>query len=1013
MHNPLLDKEFLKELDKIPLKEIFAEVYALNSDDEVLESIEGRITSGTINIDGASSVRRTCSLTLVADELNIHEYYWGLHTKFKLAIGVKNDIDPKYPDIIWFKQGIFVISSFTTSQALSNYTISIQGKDKMSKLNGEMGGVITSLTHDFGKVLEIAQDGSYTEEDLKLKDIITAAVHQFANEPMHNIIVNDLEDQGLELLEYRGKDPFYLLLNESTGEPFNIDFNGSDKNYTNAYTGEKISLDSIPANQYNPLFDLESTGSIDNYLRIRDDKGVIYSVAKIEYGQTAGYRMTPLVYAGDLILNAGEPVTAMLDKIIAMLGQYEYFYDIDGRFIFQKKKTYFNSSWNNIVSNMDEQYVDPSVYTSAVSYSFEDGALVSSYQNNPNLANIRNDFSVWGTKKSVTGQELPVHMRYAIDIKPELFVNYEGIHYTTLDKMEIENKINTWYGNKNPQLTIKDNLDWREIIYQMAEDYNDHHLDEDYYVKMAENNYGNYMNGKTGYEQYYIDMNAFWRELYDPEYEYSFDQVFISKTTYDENKDIYYYTKDNYVQCKEEEEFQSSRAYYTVAYDEDYKQYMKLEIGLSYLIFKENPTLYYYIDPKEPFIYQHVYITEPYHKEGKGYYTFTDNQYVSINKVDEAIYEANPKTYYQVKNREHVACTKVKPYSSSTAYHEFKNGEYVLCDPQPKEDEYKAHPGKYYYKQYTYTQCTVDSVFNKDIDYYKETTAHRTDELIYAKVTVITEEIFNKYKPQYYTRNPGQEIVNCVTLLQEAYLTGNYYTRVFNEENEEWEFVLEDSVTNNASYSNKCAYGNLYYHQTYYECCQRYLDFEPAFHYYVKVTDEYDEKHWKKDILISPESLTFWFDFLDGDHELQKYGCHSIGNRPKAVNDNQVKAIYFRETPTVIFIDSDNWQTADRSKLGYTYLNLPTSMAGLFSISSQGKSAKTVVDDFIYKHACGADSITISVLPIFHLEPNTRIFVRNDESGINGEYILVRYSLNLGSSGVMSINASKAVDRLY
>ena len=476
MRNPLLDKEFLKELDKTPLKEIFAEIYALNADDEVLESIEGRITGGTINIDGASSVRRTCSLTLVADELNIHEYYWGLHTKFKLAIGVKNDIDPKYPDIIWFKQGIFVISSFTTSQALSNYTISIQGKDKMSKLNGEMGGVITSLTHDFGKVLEIASDGSYTEEDLKLKDIITAAVHQFANEPMYNIVVNDLEDQGLELLEYRGKDPFYLLINESTGEPFNIDFNGSDKNYINAYTGEKISLDSIPANQYNPLFDLESTGNIDNYLRIKDDKENIYSVAKVEYGQTAGYRMTPLVYAGDLILNAGEPVTAMLDKIITMLGQYEYFYDIDGRFIFQKKKTYFNSSWNNIVSNVDEQYVEPSAYTSAISYSFEDGTAISSYQNNPNLANIRNDFSVWGTKKSVTGQELPVHMRYAIDIKPDLFVNYEGIHYTTLNKSEVEKMVEEWYADKNPPFYIKTknpnglSEDWWDI-FDWAEYY--------------------------------------------------------------------------------------------------------------------------------------------------------------------------------------------------------------------------------------------------------------------------------------------------------------------------------------------------------------------------------------------------------------------------------------------------------------------------------------------------------------------------------------------------------------
>ena len=152
MNNPLLDMEFLGALDRVPLKEMYAEIFALNSNEEIIESIEGHITQGNINVDGASSVRRTCSLTLVANELNIHEYYWGLHTKFKLRIGIKNNIDNRYPDIIWFDQGIYVISNFTTSQALSNYTINIQGKDKMTKLNGEFGGMVTSLTYDFGKV---------------------------------------------------------------------------------------------------------------------------------------------------------------------------------------------------------------------------------------------------------------------------------------------------------------------------------------------------------------------------------------------------------------------------------------------------------------------------------------------------------------------------------------------------------------------------------------------------------------------------------------------------------------------------------------------------------------------------------------------------------------------------------------------------------------------------------------------------------------------------------------------
>jgi hypothetical protein len=55
-----------------------------------------------------------------------------------------------------------------------------------------------------------------------------------------------------------------------------------------------------------------------------------YYFAKIEYGQTAGYRKTDLTYAGDLIANVGETITSVLDKIKNMLVEFEYFYDING-----------------------------------------------------------------------------------------------------------------------------------------------------------------------------------------------------------------------------------------------------------------------------------------------------------------------------------------------------------------------------------------------------------------------------------------------------------------------------------------------------------------------------------------------------------------------------------------------------------------------------------------------------------------------------------------------------------
>jgi hypothetical protein len=43
------------------------------------------------------------------------------------------------------------------------------------------------------------------------------------------------------------------------------------------------------------------------------------------------------------------------------------------------------------------------MHTSSTTYSFEDGILLTAFTNNPNINNIKNDFSIWGKRKGVTG----------------------------------------------------------------------------------------------------------------------------------------------------------------------------------------------------------------------------------------------------------------------------------------------------------------------------------------------------------------------------------------------------------------------------------------------------------------------------------------------------------------------------------------------------------------------------------------------------------------------------------
>ena len=82
-----------------------------------------------------------------------------------------------------------------------------------------------------------------------------------------------------------------------------------------------------------------------------------------------------------------------------------------------------------------------------------------------------------------------------------------------------------------------------------------------------------------------------------------------------------------------------------------------------------------------------------------------------------------------------------------------------------------------------------------------------------------------------------------------------------------------------------------------------------------------------------------------------------------------------------------------------------------FNISAQGKSAKDVLDELLYQHSYCTNSINITAIPVYYLQPNTMIYVRDDQSKINGEYVVNRISLPLTYNGQMSISATKAPQR--
>jgi hypothetical protein len=135
----------------------------------------------------------------------------------------------------------------------------------------------------------------------------------------------------------------------------------------------------------------------------------------------------------------------------------------------------------------------------------------------------------------------------------------------------------------------------------------------------------------------------------------------------------------------------------------------------------------------------------------------------------------------------------------------------------------------------------------------------------------------------------------------------------------------------------------------------------------------------------------------------------NIGNRSKPVNDTAIKSIYFRETPSVIYLAEDEDMIYGQES-GYKYVKMPDKFENMFSISAQGKGAKDKLDELLYQHGYCVESVSITAVPIYHLEPNTRIYLHDDDLGLDGDYIVSKITVPLTYNGTMQITATKAAE---
>jgi hypothetical protein len=162
----------------------------------------------------------------------------------------------------------------------------------------------------------------------------------------------------------------------------------------------------------------------------------------------------------------------------------------------------------------------------------------------------------------------------------------------------------------------------------------------------------------------------------------------------------------------------------------------------------------------------------------------------------------------------------------------------------------------------------------------------------------------------------------------------------------------------------------------------------------------------------------YWLDFIEGtsgnDTDLFQFNVNEIGRRTKVVTKKDVNCLVAQDIPPYIYVNADGDVFEDRKQAENFNLPVIQVKPDIFNQISTGKgqtSAFDTIKDLLITHTQYANNVNITLIPIYYLEPNSRITITDEEIGIKGDYLIKSISLPLTVNGTSHISATRCIEK--
>ena len=199
--------------------------------------------------------------------------------------------------------------------------------------------------------------------------------------------------------------------------------------------------------------------------------------------------------------------------------------------------------------------------------------------------------------------------------------------------------------------------------------------------------------------------------------------------------------------------------------------------------------------------------------------------------------------------------------------------------------------------------------------------------------------------------------------------------------------------------------------------------FEELRAFWPQIYDLKNQQFWgeAEDSSIQARVLTdgnYYLDFIDSAGSLGKYSVSNIGRRTNVVVNEDVNCLFEPEVPNIVFLnldlnDSDPDKHAELrdecQNSGQPWAQTSGEIFRAFTTGGYHNGAYDYICSELYTHTTYQTTISMTAIPNYWIEPNSRIRIADNATKTFGNYMIQNISLPLDVGSVMSITANECV----